>query len=42
MKFGFKEQIGLFVLFSAVAFLVVYASCGTFSKVECHEVILGR
>ena len=42
MKFSFKEQMTLFIVFSAVAFLLVYATCGTFSKVECHEVLLGK
>lgn len=42
MKFGFKEQMTLFVVFSATAFLVIYATCGKFSKVECHETVLGK
>jgi len=42
MKFDFKEQMALFVVFSATAFLVIYATYGTFSKVECHEMVLGK
>ena len=42
MKFKFKEQVGLFVLISAVAFLAIYVMCGTLDRVECHEIVLGK
>ncbi len=42
MRFSFKEQMGIFVLISAVTFLAIYAMCGTLDRVQCHEIILGR
>ncbi len=42
MKFDFKEHLGPFVLFSADVFLTTHATWGTFSSIECHEVLFER
>ena len=42
MKLGFKEQITFFVVFLVAGFLVMYATCETFPKVEGHGILLGK
>ena len=39
-KISFKKMLIIFLVFVAGSFLMIYATCETLYKVDCHEVIL--
>ena len=41
-KINFKWQFTIFVSIAITVILVLYADCGSFYKVDCHQVILNR
>ena len=41
-NYSFKKMGIIFIVIVGVTFLMIYATCGTLYKVDCHEVILRK